>query len=47
MFLQTTGECTAGIHIDDAEKTSNVSQECKIFPGMQLFGAAFNKYVDK
>ncbi|XP_075274350.1 kininogen-1 isoform X2 [Opisthocomus hoazin] len=28
----TTGECTAGIHIDDAEKTSNVSQECKIFP---------------
>lgn len=33
--------------MNSAEKTSNVSQDCKIFPGMGLFGAAFNKYIDK
>ncbi|XP_063194381.1 kininogen-1 isoform X2 [Chroicocephalus ridibundus] len=27
-----TGECTARVHMNDAEKTSNVSQDCKIFP---------------
>ncbi|XP_054691697.1 kininogen-1 isoform X5 [Grus americana] len=27
-----TGECTAQVHMDNAEKTSNVSQDCKIFP---------------
>ncbi|XP_017930329.1 kininogen-1 [Manacus vitellinus] len=26
-----TGECTARVHMNDAEKTSNVSQDCKIF----------------
>ncbi|KFQ37068.1 Kininogen-1, partial [Mesitornis unicolor] len=26
------GECTARVHMNDAEKTSNVSQDCKIFP---------------
>ncbi|NXK60492.1 KNG1 protein, partial [Sylvietta virens] len=26
-----TGECTARVHMNDAEKTTNVSQECKIF----------------
>ncbi|NXS06477.1 KNG1 protein, partial [Neodrepanis coruscans] len=26
-----TGECTARVHLNDAEKTSNVSQDCKIF----------------
>ncbi|XP_027746398.1 kininogen-1 [Empidonax traillii] len=26
-----TGECTARVHMNDAEKTSNVTQECKIF----------------
>ncbi|NXU08767.1 KNG1 protein, partial [Pardalotus punctatus] len=26
-----TGECTARIHMNDADKTTNVSQECKIF----------------
>lgn len=47
MFLQKTGECTAWVHMNNAEKTSNVSQVCKIFPGMEQFGAAFNKYIDK
>ncbi|NXJ94026.1 KNG1 protein, partial [Corythaixoides concolor] len=27
-----TGECTARVHMNDAGKTSNVSQDCKIFP---------------
>ncbi|KAF1630915.1 Kininogen-1, partial [Eudyptes filholi] len=27
-----TGECTARVHMNSAEKTSNVSQDCKIFP---------------
>ncbi|NWR63775.1 KNG1 protein, partial [Bucorvus abyssinicus] len=27
-----TGECTARVHMNNAEKTSNVSQDCKIFP---------------
>uniref|UniRef100_A0A8C0BDQ8 Cystatin kininogen-type domain-containing protein n=1 Tax=Buteo japonicus TaxID=224669 RepID=A0A8C0BDQ8_9AVES len=27
-----TGECTAQVHMNNAEKTSNVSQDCKIFP---------------
>ncbi|NXP46620.1 KNG1 protein, partial [Heliornis fulica] len=27
-----TGECTAQIHLNDIEKTSNVSQDCKILP---------------
>ncbi|NWU95213.1 KNG1 protein, partial [Upupa epops] len=27
-----TGECTARVHMNDAEQTSNVSQDCKIFP---------------
>ncbi|NXX12405.1 KNG1 protein, partial [Podargus strigoides] len=27
-----TGECTAQVHVNNAEKTSNVSQDCKIFP---------------
>ncbi|XP_009699617.1 PREDICTED: kininogen-1 [Cariama cristata] len=27
-----TGECTAQVHMNDAEKTSNISQDCKIFP---------------
>ncbi|XP_030135910.4 kininogen-1 isoform X2 [Taeniopygia guttata] len=26
-----TGECTARVHMNDADKTTNVSQECKIF----------------
>ncbi|NWI96174.1 KNG1 protein, partial [Pitta sordida] len=26
-----TGECTARVHMNDAEKTSNVSQDCNIF----------------
>ncbi|KGL88187.1 Kininogen-1, partial [Charadrius vociferus] len=26
------GECTAQVHMNNAEKTSNVSQDCKIFP---------------
>ncbi|XP_008936506.1 PREDICTED: kininogen-1 [Merops nubicus] len=26
-----TGECTAQVHMNDAEKNSNVSQDCKIF----------------
>ncbi|NWH63367.1 KNG1 protein, partial [Geococcyx californianus] len=26
------GECTARVHMNDAEKTSNISQDCKIFP---------------
>lgn len=29
-----TGECTAQVHMNNAEKTSNVSQDCKIFPDM-------------
>ncbi|KFV56399.1 Kininogen-1, partial [Gavia stellata] len=29
-----TGECTAQVHMNNAEKTSNVSQDCKIFPAM-------------
>ncbi|KAM6388810.1 kininogen-1 isoform 2-T2 [Pluvialis apricaria] len=28
------GECTAQVHMNNAEKTSNVSQDCKIFPDM-------------
>ncbi|NXN28240.1 KNG1 protein, partial [Nycticryphes semicollaris] len=27
-----TGECTARVYMNSAEKTSNVSQDCKIFP---------------
>ncbi|NXL58824.1 KNG1 protein, partial [Chordeiles acutipennis] len=27
-----TGECTARVHMNSAEKTSNVTQDCKIFP---------------
>ncbi|KFP00559.1 Kininogen-1, partial [Calypte anna] len=27
-----TGECTARVHMNNIEKTSNVSQDCKIFP---------------
>ncbi|XP_014795313.1 PREDICTED: kininogen-1 isoform X2 [Calidris pugnax] len=27
-----TGECTAQVHVNGADKTSNVSQDCKIFP---------------
>uniref|UniRef100_A0A8C0FLG4 Kininogen 1 n=1 Tax=Bubo bubo TaxID=30461 RepID=A0A8C0FLG4_BUBBB len=27
-----TGECTARVHLNNDEKTSNVSQDCKIFP---------------
>ncbi|NWQ74562.1 KNG1 protein, partial [Columbina picui] len=27
-----TGECTAQVHMNEAEKTSQVSQDCKIFP---------------
>ncbi|XP_072722714.1 kininogen-1 [Ciconia boyciana] len=27
-----TGECTAQVHMNNAEKTSNVLQDCKIFP---------------
>ncbi|NXP13749.1 KNG1 protein, partial [Thinocorus orbignyianus] len=27
-----TGECTAQVHTNSADKTSNVSQDCKIFP---------------
>ncbi|XP_021250334.1 kininogen-1 [Numida meleagris] len=27
-----TGECTAQVHMNNAEKTSNVSQDCKIVP---------------
>uniref|UniRef100_A0A8C3KCL1 Kininogen 1 n=1 Tax=Calidris pygmaea TaxID=425635 RepID=A0A8C3KCL1_9CHAR len=27
-----TGECTAQVHVSSADKTSNVSQDCKIFP---------------
>ncbi|KAM9615038.1 kininogen-1 isoform 2-T2 [Morphnus guianensis] len=27
-----TGECTAQVHMNNTEKTSNVSQDCKIFP---------------
>ncbi|XP_076197392.1 kininogen-1 isoform X1 [Aptenodytes patagonicus] len=27
-----TGECTAQVHMNNAEKTSNISQDCKIFP---------------
>ncbi|XP_053930144.1 kininogen-1 isoform X2 [Cuculus canorus] len=26
------GECTARVYMNDAEKTSNISQDCKIFP---------------
>ncbi|NXA63509.1 KNG1 protein, partial [Mohoua ochrocephala] len=26
-----TGECTARVHMNDADKTTNVSQDCKIF----------------
>ncbi|KFQ73401.1 Kininogen-1, partial [Phaethon lepturus] len=29
-----TGECTARVHMYNTEKTSNVSQDCKIFPAM-------------
>ncbi|NXL02520.1 KNG1 protein, partial [Mesembrinibis cayennensis] len=28
------GECTARVHVNDAEKTSNVSQDCKIVPAV-------------
>ncbi|KAM6414478.1 kininogen-1 [Rhynochetos jubatus] len=28
----TRGECTAQVHMNDDEKTSNISQDCKIFP---------------
>ncbi|NXN98224.1 KNG1 protein, partial [Rhinopomastus cyanomelas] len=27
-----TGECTARVHVNDAEQTNNVSQNCKLFP---------------
>ncbi|NXL29078.1 KNG1 protein, partial [Glaucidium brasilianum] len=27
-----TGECTARVHLNNDDKTSNVSQDCKIFP---------------
>ena len=47
MYLQKTGECTAQVHMNNAEKTSNVSQDCKIVPGKQLSGAAFIKYIEK
>ncbi|NXH17002.1 KNG1 protein, partial [Bucco capensis] len=29
-----TGECTARVHLNNAEKTSNVSQDCRIFPAV-------------
>ncbi|NXS52403.1 KNG1 protein, partial [Brachypteracias leptosomus] len=29
-----TEECTARVHVNDAEKTTNVSQDCKISPAM-------------
>ncbi|NWX19651.1 KNG1 protein, partial [Aegotheles bennettii] len=29
-----TGECTAQVHINNAEKTSNVLQDCRILPAM-------------
>lgn len=47
MYLQKTGECTAQVHMNNAEKTSNVSQDYKIVPGKQLSGAAFIKYIEK
>uniref|UniRef100_A0A8V0Z1J1 Kininogen 1 n=1 Tax=Gallus gallus TaxID=9031 RepID=A0A8V0Z1J1_CHICK len=31
-----TGECTAQVHMNNAEKTSNVSQDCKIVPVQPL-----------